>query len=85
MHYTSRYGAAKDQSGFGVLYPDKDKITTLAPRMLNGAPGYAFKPPTPARNQSVARLDSGIVGKAIRGQPRMAFLGLCLPECMVRA
>jgi streptogramin lyase len=43
VHYTARYGAAKDQSGFGVLYPDKDKITTLAPRMLNGAPGYAFK------------------------------------------
>jgi hypothetical protein len=43
VHYTPRYGAAKDQSGFGVLYPDKDKITTLAPRMLNGAPGYAFK------------------------------------------
>ena len=43
MHYTPRYGAAKDQSGFGVLFTDKDKITTLAPRMLNGAPGYAFK------------------------------------------
>ncbi len=43
VHYTARYGAAKDKSGFGVLYPDKDKITTLAPRMLNGAPGYAFK------------------------------------------
>ena len=43
VHYTARYGAAKDSSGFGVLYPDKDKITTLAPRMLNGAPGYAFK------------------------------------------
>jgi streptogramin lyase len=43
VHYTARYGAAKDQSGFGVLFPDKDKITTLAPRMLNGAPGYAFK------------------------------------------
>ena len=43
VHYTPRYGAAKDQSGFGVLFTDKDKITTLAPRMLNGAPGYAFK------------------------------------------
>ena len=43
VHYTARYGAAKDQSGFGVLYTDKDKITTLAPLMLNGAPGYAFK------------------------------------------
>ena len=43
VHYTARYGSAKDTSGFGVLYPDKDKITTLAPRMLNGAPGYAFK------------------------------------------
>jgi streptogramin lyase/mono/diheme cytochrome c family protein len=43
VHYTARYGAAKDQSGFGVLFPDKDKITTLAPKMLNGAPGYPFK------------------------------------------
>jgi virginiamycin B lyase len=43
VHYTARYGAAKDTSGFGVLYADKDKITTLAPLMLNGAPGYAFK------------------------------------------
>jgi hypothetical protein len=42
VHYTPRYGAAKDTSGFGVLYPDKDKIN-LAPLMLNGAPGYAFK------------------------------------------
>jgi streptogramin lyase len=49
VHYTARYGAAKDQSGFGVLFPDKDKITTLAPRMLNGAPGYAFKAPAPAK------------------------------------
>ena len=48
VHYTARYGAAKDQSGFGVLFPDKDKIRTLAPRMLNGAPGYAFKVPTAA-------------------------------------
>jgi virginiamycin B lyase len=43
VHYTARYGAAKGSSGFGVLYPDKDKITTLAPLMLNGAPGYPFK------------------------------------------
>ncbi|PYR36869.1 MAG: hypothetical protein DMF90_08685 [Acidobacteria bacterium] len=43
VHYTARYGSAKDTSAFGVLYPDKDKITTLAPRMLNGAPGYSFK------------------------------------------
>jgi streptogramin lyase len=42
VHYSARYGAAKDTSGFGVLYPDKDKIT-LAPLMLNGAPGYPFK------------------------------------------
>ena len=27
-----------------VLFPDKDKITTLAPLMLNCAPGYPFKP-----------------------------------------
>jgi len=43
VHYTARYGSAKDMSGFAVLFPDKDKITTLAPRMLNGAPGYPFK------------------------------------------
>jgi streptogramin lyase len=43
VHYSARYGSAKDTSAFGVLYPDKDKITTLAPRMLNSAPGYAFK------------------------------------------
>ena len=42
VHYSARYGAAKDTSGFGVLYADKDKIT-LAPLMLNGAPGYPFK------------------------------------------
>ena len=49
VHYTARYGAARDQSGFGVLFPDKDKITTLAPKMLNGAPGYAFKVPARAK------------------------------------
>jgi virginiamycin B lyase len=42
VHYSARYGAAKDTSGFGVLYVDKDKIG-LAPLMLNGAPGYPFK------------------------------------------
>ena len=50
VHYTARYGSAKDSSAFGVLYPDKDKITTLAPRMLNGPPGYAFKVPASARS-----------------------------------
>ena len=44
VHYSARYGSAKDTSAFGVLFPDKDKITTLAPLMLNGAPGYPFKP-----------------------------------------
>jgi streptogramin lyase len=43
VHYTARYGSSKDWSGIGVLFPDKDKITTLAPRMLNGGPGYGFK------------------------------------------
>lgn len=43
VHYTARYGAAKDTSGFGVLFPDKDKITTLAPLPLNGPNMYAFK------------------------------------------
>src|SRR5206468_12169350 len=41
--YTPRYGAAPDSSGFGVLYPDMDKITSLAPAPMNGIPGYAFK------------------------------------------
>ena len=50
VHYTPRYGAAKDSSGFGVLYADKDKITTLAPLMLNGAPGYPFKVPAATRS-----------------------------------
>ena len=50
VHYTPRYGAAKDSSGFGVLYPDKDKIATLAPLMLNGAPGYPFKVSTATRS-----------------------------------
>ena len=43
VHYTARYGSAKDTSGFGVLFPDKDKITTLAPLPLNGPPMYPFK------------------------------------------
>ena len=42
VRYTPRYGAAKDTSRFGVLYPDKDKIN-LAPLMLTGAPGYPGK------------------------------------------
>jgi streptogramin lyase len=52
VHYTARYGSAKDSSAFGVLFPDKDKITTLAPKMINGAPGYAFKAPAPQRSTS---------------------------------
>jgi streptogramin lyase len=44
VHFTSRYGAAKDTSSFSVLYPDKDKITSLASLPLNGPPQYAFKP-----------------------------------------
>lgn len=35
--------ATPGATGFGVLYPDKDKITTLAAYPLNGAPGYPFK------------------------------------------
>jgi streptogramin lyase len=46
VHFTSRYGAAKDTSSFSVLYPDKDKITTFASLPLNGPPQYAFKVPT---------------------------------------
>ena len=41
--YTARTGAP-GATAFGVLYPDKDKITTLGGYPLNGAPGYAFKP-----------------------------------------
>jgi streptogramin lyase len=41
--YAPRYGAVAGSSGFGVLFPDMDKITTLAPLALNGVPGYAFK------------------------------------------
>jgi hypothetical protein len=35
-----------------VLYPDMDKITTLAGRPLNGPPGYAFKAGAPGRSSS---------------------------------
>ena len=41
--YSPRYGAPDGSTGFGVLYPDMDKITTLGAYPLNGAPGYAFK------------------------------------------
>ncbi len=40
--YTARTGTS-GATGFGVLYPDKDKISTLGGYPLNGAPGYAFK------------------------------------------
>jgi streptogramin lyase len=43
VHYTPRYGAMPGSTGFGVLYPDMSKITTLASTPLNGIPGYAFK------------------------------------------
>jgi len=36
-------------TGFGVLYLDKDKITTLRGYPLNGPPGYAFKVAPSAR------------------------------------
>jgi streptogramin lyase len=41
--YTARTGTP-GATGFGVLYPDMDKITSLAGYPLNGPPGYAFKP-----------------------------------------
>ena len=41
--YSPRYGAPDGATGFGVLYPDMDKITTLGAYPLNGPPGYAFK------------------------------------------
>ena len=40
--YTART-ATPGATAFGVLYPDKEKITTLGGYPLNGAPGYAFK------------------------------------------
>ena len=40
--YTARTATA-GATGFGVLYPDKDKITTLGGYPLNGPPGYPFK------------------------------------------
>jgi streptogramin lyase len=40
--YTART-ATPGATGFGVLYPDKDKITTLGGYPLNGPPGYPFK------------------------------------------
>jgi streptogramin lyase len=33
-----------DHPGFGVLYPDMDKITSLGAYYVNGPPGYPFKP-----------------------------------------
>ena len=32
------------EPGYGVLYPDMDKITTLGAFWVNGAPGYPYKP-----------------------------------------
>ena len=36
-------GISDQAAGFGVLYPDMDKMTTFASYPQNGAPGYAFK------------------------------------------
>jgi virginiamycin B lyase len=36
---------ASQAAGFGVLYPDMDKMTTFAAHPQNGPPGYAFKTP----------------------------------------
>ena len=39
--------------GLGALYPDKDKITTLAAFYVNGPPGYPFKvPPSSVAGQT---------------------------------
>jgi len=35
---------SQNAPGFGVLYPDMDKITTLGAYYVNGPPGYPFKP-----------------------------------------
>ena len=40
--YTART-ATPGATGFGVLYPDKEKITTLGGYPLNGPPGYPFR------------------------------------------
>jgi virginiamycin B lyase len=37
---------SQDAPAFGVLYPDMDKITSLAAFYVNGPPGYPFKPAT---------------------------------------
>ncbi len=37
---------SENAPGFGVLYPDMDKMTTLGAYYLNGPPGYPFKPAT---------------------------------------
>ena len=47
--YTART-ATPGATGFGVLYPDKDKITTLGGYPLNGPPGYPFKPSSRGTN-----------------------------------
>ena len=41
--YSPRYGAPDGSTGFGVLYPEMDKISGLGAYPLNGPPGYAFK------------------------------------------
>jgi streptogramin lyase len=49
--YTERT-ATPGATGFGVLYPDMDKITTLGGYPLNGPPGYPFKAGSPGRGSS---------------------------------
>jgi hypothetical protein len=39
-------------AAFGVLYPDMDKITTLAAYYVNGPPGYTYKLGSPAGRNS---------------------------------
>jgi virginiamycin B lyase len=43
VHYATK-GGSTASSAFGVLFPDKDKITTLAPLPLNGLGMMAFQP-----------------------------------------
>jgi streptogramin lyase len=49
-----KFGAMdKDNvAAFGVLYPDMDKITTLAAYYVNGPPGYTYKLGSPAGRNS---------------------------------
>jgi streptogramin lyase len=56
MWYSSRADktVAAQAAGFGVLYPDMDRITSFAAYPQNGPPGYAFKTTVDAKEQAKA-------------------------------